>query len=269
LPQCARGEHNEWSEPTFLAHGGLRAGSMTWSGDDRSALAQVVDARLVFRTAAGAAAFIGAVAPALGDGLPAIAVPELGDDTLAFGGDHAQIVVVRIGRVVARLHAQQGAYAASARQILHAATLHPLVAKIVQRARRGLASYWLDVASPSNAVPALLHSPGYDAARLLAQYPLLAHAELPTAMLALGEQYTPAASALASFQAQLRAHRWVTYRAAMLELVRALLTSDMGDARVNAAHAHEIVIELRYLDADPIWIQLDAECRTRIDQSLR
>src|SRR5260221_6801832 len=125
LPLCARSEPTEWSEPTFLAHGGVRAGSITWRGDDRSALAQVVDARLVFRTAAGAAAFIAAVAPALGDGLPAVAVPALGDDTLAFGGDHIQIVVVRIGRVVARLHVQEGAYAASARQILHTATLHP------------------------------------------------------------------------------------------------------------------------------------------------
>jgi hypothetical protein len=266
LPQCARGEQSEWSEPTFLAHGGVRAGCTTWRGDDRSALAQVVDARLVFRTAAGAAAFVGAVAPALGDGLPAVAVHAFGDDTLAFGGDRTQIVVVRVGRVVARLHVQEGAYAATARQILHAATLHPLVAKIVQRVRRGLASYWLDVASPTNAVPALFHSPGYDAARLLAQYPLLAYAELPSAMLALGEQYAPAASALASFQAQLRAHRWATYREAMLALVRALLASDMGNPHVNAAHAHEIVAELRYLDADPIWMQLDAECRARIDR---
>ncbi len=74
---------------------------------------------------------------------------------------------------------------------------------------------------------------------------------------------TPRPRALASFQAQLRAHRWNAYRAAMLALVRALLATDMGDPRVNVAHAHEIVTELRYLDGDPVWTQLDAACRAR------
>ena len=263
LPQCGRAELVEWSEPTFVEHGGLRAGVVAWGADEQSALAHVVDVRLVFRTAAGAAAFIAAGAAALSEGLPPVTAPRLGDDALAFGGDQTQIIVVRVGRVVAGLRAREGAYAASARQILHAAMLHPLAAKIVQRARRGIASYWLDVASPSNVVRKLFASPGYDAARLLAQYPLLAHAELPNALVTLGDEYTPVARALASFQAQLRAHRWETYREAMLALVRMLLSTDMGDPRVNAAHAHEIVTELRYLDTDPVWLQLDAECRMR------
>lgn len=110
---------------------------------------------------------------------------------------------------------------------------------------------------------ALVHSPGYDAARLITQYPLLAHADLPAAITHLGDQYMPVARALASFQAQTRAHQWVSYRDAMLALVRVLLASDLGDPRVNAAHAHEIVCELRPMDPDPIWMQLDAECRAR------
>jgi len=170
---------------------------------------------------------------------------------------------VRIGRVVARVQATEGIYAASSRQVLHAATLHPLAHKIEQRARKGLAAYWIAVAYPTNAVPALLHSKGHDAAQLLEKYPILAHPELPGAMSTFDELYVDAAAALANFQAQVRAHRWVTYRQAMMRLVRILLDSDMGDPRVNAAHAQEIVTELRYLDPDPIWTQLDAECPAR------
>jgi hypothetical protein len=45
--------------------------------------------------------------------------------------------------------------------------------------------------------------------------------------------------------------------------VRTLLDDRTSDPRVNAAHAHAIVDEIRRLDSDPIWIQLAAECRTR------
>jgi hypothetical protein len=60
-----------------------------------------------------------------------------------------------------------------------------------------------------------------------------------------------------------RAHRFAAYRDAMRALTRALLETDMGDPRVNAAYAHEIVSELRHLDPDPVWAQLDALCRAR------
>jgi hypothetical protein len=209
------------------------------------------------------------MAPALGDGLPSLAAPQLGDHTLAFGdsgmtgGRRTQVIVVRIGRVIARVQAFEGMQAAQAREILHAALLQPLAGKIVQRVRKALASYWLAVAYPTNAVAALVHSPGYEAARLITQYPLLAHADLPAAIMHLGDQYMPVARALASFQAQLRAHRWASYRDTMLALVRVLLASDVGDPRVNAAHAHEIVCELRSMDPAPIWMQLDVECRAR------
>lgn len=272
LPEHARAEADETFstiEPTFVAHGGLRAGFAAWKGPEWSALSRVVDSRWVFRTAAAAVYFMRAMAPALSEGLQPLPIPAMGDDTYAFGDDglagrrRVQIVVVRVGRVVARLHAIEGAYAAQAREILHAATLQPLAARIARRIRQGIAAYWLAVAYPTNAVAALVHSPGYDAARLLGKYPLLAHGELPSAIALMGDEYGPVARGLASFQAQVRAHRWATYREAMLALARTLLATDMGDPRVNAAYAREIVSELRYLDPDPIWAQLDAECRAR------
>jgi hypothetical protein len=263
-----RAEHDETfsaSEPTFIAHGGLRAGYAAWAADEASPMARILDARWVFRTAGAASSFMAAAA--LGAGLPMLPAPALGDETLAFGDDgttggrRTHAIVMRIGRVVARLQVFEGAYAAASRHILHAAMLHPLAQKAVLRARQGLSQYWILVASPTNAVPALVHSPGYNAAQLLSKYPLLAHPELPTSLAMMGDDYVPVARALAAFQAQLRAHRWATYRDAMLALVRALLASDMGDPRVNVAHAYEIVYEMRCLDPDPIWIQLDAQCR--------
>jgi hypothetical protein len=270
LPRCNRGDHDEAAseEPAFLAAGGLRAGYVAWIGDERSSMAGIVDTRWVFRSPAGAIHYWNAHAPLLGDGMPMLQAPQLGDKALVFGDEMTRarrtyVIVVRIGRVIARLHAREGAYAAASQQVLHAALLHPLAEKIVQRARRGLAAYWLGVAAPTNAVPALFHSPGFDAARLLGKYPLLAHAELPVALAISDDKYKQLAHSLASFQAQLRAHRWATYRESMLALVRHLLATDMGDPRVNAAHAWEIVTELRYLDPDPIWIELEAACLAR------
>jgi hypothetical protein len=113
-------------------------------------------------------------------------------------------------------------------------------------------------------VPALIHSPGFDVARLIDKYPILAHAELPRAIALMGDKYEAAARSLASYQAQLRAHRWQTYRSAMLGLVRALIETDMGDTRVNAAYALEIVYELGHIDPDPVWAQLAATCEARL-----
>jgi hypothetical protein len=109
-----------------------------------------------------------------------------------------------------------------------------------------------------------VHSPGYDVARLIDKYPLLAHAELPRAIATMGDKYEPVARSLASFQAQLRAHRWATYCTAMLNLVKALLETDMGDMRVNAASALEIVYELGHIDPNPAWRQLAAACEARL-----
>lgn len=273
LQRAERDEAFSSVEPTFVAHGGMRAGYHAWVSDETQAMARLVDQRWVFRTGTAAAYFIRNLAGAFSDGLPALTPPSLPgcDDIVCFGGEaitngiqrRTQIIVVRVGRVVARLHALEGSWAAQSRNILHAATLHPYAHKIVQKAQQGLAAYWLAVVYPTNAVPALVHSPGHDAARLLEKYPYLGLPELPAAVRTMGDQYAPVARSLASFQAQVRAHRWQTYRAAMLALVKQLLTTDMGDMRVNAATAHEIVCELGYLDPDPIWSQLDAECRAR------
>ena len=270
LPQhmlAARDEVNPANDPTFAALGGLRAAAVAWVADESSPMAHILDSRWAFRTAAAAAQFLHGAA--LHDGLRSFPAPQLGDDTLAFGDDgshggrRAYVLVIRANRVVARLHVVEGTMATASRQILHPAMLHPLGEKIVHRARKAVAAYWFAVVYPTNAVPALVHSPGYDASRLLSRYPLLAHPELPAALAVLDEKYVPAARALASYHAHLRAHRWSTYRDAMLALVRSLLATDMGDPRVNVAHAHEIVNELRHLDPDPVWAQLDAECRAR------
>jgi hypothetical protein len=219
----------------------------------------------VFRTDTAAASFLRTAT--LGDGFPVMQVPQFGDEAIGFGDDGSSggrrtfVLAIRIGRVVAKVLAIEGQFAAASRQILHSAMIHPLASKLVERARQGLAAYWLAVVYPTNAVPALVHTNGYNAAQLLPKYPMLAHPELPAAIALTGE--VAAARALASFQADLRAHRWNTYRAAMLALVRGLLSTDMGDPRVNVAHAHEIVLELYHLDNDPIWAQLDAECRAR------
>jgi hypothetical protein len=225
----------------------------------------------VFRTSFGAKSFLEdpACAQLFSAGLPPVAPPQLGDDQRAFGGEAAdgrrtQIAVIRVGRVVARLQATEGVHASASRQILHAALIHPLALRIFQKCQEGIGAYWLHVAQPTNAVPALVHSPGYDVARLLDKYPLLALAELPKAIATMGETYAPVARSLASFQAQLRAHRWQTYRQAMLALVRALVETDMGDTRVNAAYALEIVYELGHIDPDPVWRQLAATCEARL-----
>lgn len=272
LPDHAPTEYDESvpsHEPAFVALGGLRAGFVAWVADESAAMARVVDSRWVLRTNTAAATFARALAAVLAEGLPTLGARELGDETFTFGDDgttggpRAFALVVRVGRMVAKLQALEGPRALESRRILHAAMLDPLAVRVVQRMRNGLGAYWLAVAQPTNAVPALVHAPGYNAAALLDKYPLLALPDLPAAMATLGESHLAAANALAMFQANLRAHRWAMYRDAMLAVVRALLAADVGDSRVNVAHAHEIVLELAALDSNPVWAQLDAECRAR------
>lgn len=254
-------------DPTFFSCAGLRAGSAVWTGDETSALAHVIDSRFVFRTPSAAARYLHEAGPLLADIFAPLPTPQIGDDTRAYGGEangrRVQVLVLRVGRVIARLQVSEGGYAASQRQVLHAAMLNPLANRIVKRVREAQAHYWLAVAQPANTVAHLLHSPGYDAARLLDRCPMLAHAELPNAMLVLGDKYEPVARSLANFQAQLRAHRWQTYRGAMLALGRMLLETDVGDPFVNAAYAYEIAAEMANLDGDPVWMQLAADCQAR------
>lgn len=290
-------------DPTFLGHGGLRAGYVTWAAPEWSALATFIDARWVFRTPAAAAHFMRTIAHVLGDGLPPVAAPPIGDQVLAFGDDlglvrRTQIIAVRSGRVIARIKAIEGSEAAAARQMLHAHLLHPFAGKATVRAHTAQLRYWLAVEFPTNTIATLVHTPGHDVSRLLPKYPLLALGELPDAIRLRGEdrrleldaeltkalalegdakkrdaakaavtkeldKFKTAADTLANFQAQLRAHRWSAYRDAMLALTRTLLATDMGNPRVNAAYAHEIVAEVAHIDNDPVWIELDALCRSR------
>lgn len=286
LPDHVPAERNDTfalADPTFLAHGGLHAGFVTWASSESSGLARFIDARWVFRTTTAATYFLHAVAPVIGEGLPRVGAPSIGDETLAFGDDsgrvrRSHVIAFRVGRIVARLQAIEGADAAAARQILHAQMIYPLAGRAVKRAGRALLAYWLIVEYPTNTIATLVHTPGHDVSRLLAKYPLLALPELPEAIRLRAEErqviggkeaakdlaaYTAAADTLRNFQTQVRAHRWPVYRDAMRALTRALLETDMGDPRVNAAYAHEIVSELRHLDPDPIWAQLDALCLAR------
>lgn len=290
-------------DPTFLAHGGVRAGYVTWAAPEWAALAHFIDARWVFRTPAAASMFMAAIAHVLGEGFPPVAAPPIGDQVLAFGDDlglvrRTQIIAVRSGRVIARIKAVEGAEAAASRQMLHAHLLHPFAGKATVRAHTAQLRYWLAVEYPTNTIASLVHTPGHDVNRLLPKHPLLALSELPDAIrlraedrrleleaelakaLALEgdakkrdaakaavtkelDKWKVAADTLANFHAQLRAHRWSAYRDAMLALTRALLATDMGDPRVNAAYAQEIVLEVARIDNDPIWIELDKICRTR------
>jgi hypothetical protein len=288
------------NDPTFLAHGGLRAGYVSWGAPSSFAIASLIDARWVFRTAGDAARFMAAIAPALGEGLPAQAALQIGDQVLSFGDDFSregrtQILAVLEGRVVIRLKAIEGVDAAASRQMLHAQMLYPLAGKAVKRAHTAQLRYWHVVEFPTNTVATLVHTPHHDVGRLLASHPLLGLGELPELIRLRAEdrreeldedianeedpakqdlarvaakkeieKYGIAADTLANFHAQLRAHRWQQYRDAMLALTRTLLASNMGDPRVNAARAHELVQELRHIDRDPVWEQLDLLCRSRM-----
>jgi hypothetical protein len=284
------------NDATFLAHGGLRAGYVSWGAPSWLAIATLIDARWVFRTPADAARFMAAIAPALGEGLPAQGALQIGDQVLSFGDDFSregrtQILAVLEGRVVIRLKAIEGVEAAASRQMLHAQMLYPLAGKAAARAHNAQLRYWHSVEFATNTIATLVHTPHHDVGRLLPSLPLLALGELPELIRVRAEdrreeldedianeedptkqdlakeaakkeieKYMTAADTLANFQAQLRAHRWQQYRDAMLALTRMLLASNVGDPRVNAARAHEFVQELRHIDRDPVWDHLDMLC---------
>lgn len=246
LPQHARVEDRRAEEPP---PGALHAGYVAWSAPTGERLA---DMRWLFATAAAADAFVRGALAVIGDGLPTLPAPQLGDTALAFGHHAAQVVVVRAGRAVAKLCAV-GAHLAPQQLI-------PLARRAAQRAQWLLARYWLAVGRASDAAMLFARSPS---PRLLADYPILALPELPAAIETLGEAYAPAARALWQLQADLRGRAWQAHREAMHALVRTLLDDRASDPRVNAAHAAVLVAEMRRLDSDPCWAQLDAECRAR------
>ena len=253
LPYFQRGELTELD-----ACGGLIAGSVTWMGRDDWAMSRIIDTRWLFASAAAADQFLRGAMHAIGDWLPQTSAPQLGDVTLAYGSPRAaQILVFRIGRMVGRLAVAQGAAASDP---LEQVMLLPYAQRAVQRAQWNLSRYWLTVGHGNDAATMFTQAPN---PRLLAEYPILALPEFPAAMATLGGPYAQGAQILWQLQQQLRGQQWQAHRDATVALVRALLDDRASDTRVNAAHAMAIVDEIRRLDSDPIWIQLDAECRAK------
>ena len=267
LPQFQRSEDRRAEAPP---PGALHAGYVAWVGHDSWPMWHIVDTRWLFPTAEAADHFLRSVLYAIGDGLPALHAPQLGDATLAFGGAtpgrmpgtrHAsQIVVVRVGRMIAKLYVAEGPTAPQSGHALDPAMPLPLARRAAQRAQWMLARYWLSVGRGSDAATLFAQSPSE---RLLAEYPILALPELAEAMLTLGDGYAPAAQALYRLQTQLRGQQWQAHRDATRALVRTLLDDRASEPRVNAACAYTLVTEMRRLDSDPIWAQLEAECRAR------
>jgi hypothetical protein len=248
----------------------LHAGYVTWVGHESWPMWRIIDTRMLFGTAEAADRYLRSVMATIGDGLPALPTAELADATIAFGGAgpgrlpgtrHAsQSIVLRVGRMVAKLYIVEGPSAPLGGHLLEQAMLVPLAHRIVQRAQYMLARYWLSVGRGTDAATLFAKSP---TARLLSDYPILALPELPAAMLTMGGAYAAAAQALWQLQTQLRGQQWHAHREATRALVRTLLDDRASDPRVNAAHAFALVSEMRRLDNDPIWAQLEAECRAR------
>ena len=222
----------------------------------------------MFPTGEAAEKYLRSVMATVGDGLPALPTPELADGTIAFGGaapgrlpntrHAAQSIVVRVGRMIAKLYIAEGPSAPLSGHVLDQTMLVPLAQHIANRAHWMLTRYWLSVGRGADAATLFAASPN---PRLLAEYPILALPELPAAMLTLGDAYTASAQALWNLQTQLRGQQWQAHRDATHALVRTLLDDRSSEPRVNAAYASTLVAEMRRLDGDPIWAQLEAECR--------
>ena len=238
--------------------GALHAGSSTWIGDERWPMWHLIDTRMLFATAEAADRYLRSVLATIGDGLPALPTAELADATIAFGHPGAQSIVIRVGRMVAKLYVVEGPAARASGHALDQSMLLPLAQRITQRAQWLLARYWLSIGRSTDAATLFARSP---TPRLFADYPILALPELPAAMLTLGSEYIAAAQALWDLQTKLRSREWQTHRQAMAALVRTLLDEQAGEPRVNVAHATALVAEMRRLDADPVWATLEAECR--------
>jgi hypothetical protein len=244
---------------------------VVWVGDERWPMWRIIDTRYLFPTADGAEKYLRRVMGLIGDGLPALPTPELADATIAFGGASpgripntrhaAQSIVVRVGRMIAKLYVAEGPSAPLTGHVLEQAMLVPLAQRIVARSQYMLARYWLNVGRGTDAATLFARSPN---PRLLAEYPILALPEFVNAMLTLGNGFMRSAQALWDLQTQLRGQQWQAHREATAALVRTLLDDSTSEPRVNAAQAVALVTEMRRLDADPIWAQLEAECRTRL-----
>lgn len=250
--------------------GAIHAGHVAWVGDERWPMWRIIDTRYVFPTSDAAEKYLRRVMGLIGDGLPALPTPELADATIAFGGASpgripgtrhaAQSIVVRVGRVIAKLYVVEGPGAPQTGHVLAQPMLVPLAQRIVSRVQYMLARYWLAVGRGADAAALFAETAN---PRLLAAYPILALPEFPAAMLTLGGTYARSAEALWKLQTQLRGQQWQAHREATRALVRTLLDDTASEPHVNAACAQALVNEMRRLDSDPIWAALEAECRAR------
>jgi hypothetical protein len=256
------------NDATFSFSGGTRAGYVAWIGQESWPMWHVVDTRWLFPTTDAADQYLRTVMPVIGDGLPTLHAPQLGDVALAFGGAEpghthgtryaAQCLVIRVGRLVMKLFVVEGPTACASGTPLDETAMLALAHRAIARAQWMLSRYWLTVGRGSDAATMFAQMPN---ARLFTEYPILALPEFPAAMATLGDAYAPHAQVLWQIQTQLRSQQWSVHRDATRALVRTLLDDRASDQRVNAAHAYALIHEMRKLDPDPMWAQLEAECR--------
>jgi hypothetical protein len=269
-----RGANPNPHDRTYVANGGLGAGSVVWLGNEAAPVYRVVDARWLFASTTAAKAYLESPATALlaGDGLPGLPAPPTGDGAYAWGNVFVrgqpetswsrQCLMFRVDRVVARLHVTEGPGARQVFQRLSLSHVLPYAEAAVRRARWVLAQYWLSIARGREAADRFAAAPARTAHRLFADYPILLLPELATAMASLGESHRAAAERLVATQASFKTS-WQPYRDAIRALVRALLDEEAGEPRTNADAALRIVIAHRRLDTDYAWFSVETECRAR------
>lgn len=265
LPGYQRGDDRRDGPPAdrlYETHGGLRGGHREWMGADTAPVHRIIDGRWLFPSAKTASAFVQAAAAR--EKLPAGTATALGDSTHAWGGTTAtgermQVLMIRIGRVVARLAVTEGPKAARIFQPLGPQHLVPIGEAIVKRARWSLSRYWLAIGRANEAVSTFVQTNPRAQQQLFTTYPILA---LPELVMALSAQ-TATAEALIAAQGKLKAS-WQQYRDVMRALVLALLDEERGEPRVNADAALALVIAHRRVDSDYSWAKLENECRARL-----
>jgi hypothetical protein len=260
------------NDRAFAEQHGISAGSVVWLGQEFWAMWRVVDTRWLFPSVATAIAYADAMVVHVGESLPPLPVPAIGDAVRGWGGIElgktpgtryaGQILFIRVGRMVAKLFVAEGPKAPQAGQALAQSMLFPYAEAIVRRAHWALSRYWLAIGRGNEAANAFLAAPPLTAVTLLAQYPILALPEFPAAMAALGEAHRAAGHALWQLQEQYKTD--YSYRTVVRPLVRMLLDEQVGDGRVNAHAAMPLILHMRTIDRDPAWAQLEAECRARL-----
>ena len=257
----------------FTRRGGLASGSAIWLGSDASPVYRVVDTRWLFPSARAATAFVQAILPITGDGLPSVPMGKLGDAAYGWGDarpvravgprDSRQLAIVRVGRMVAKLQLTEGPNAYKQYQGLVHEMVLPYLEAIVQRGSRALSRYWLEVAQGAEAADQLVQTPPRRATQLFSQYPILLLPEFPISMAWLGDTYRAAAESLGTLQAGFK-NNWHAYRDVLRALVRTLLDEPAGQPAVNADTALALVVNHRRLDSDYSWAAIEAECRARV-----